>query len=274
MLTMLNMFRLALPGASLWYLVFDLIASPSLLIRIRGLRLLCFSFYTLDGHQQLDTKQLVAFDKLQGFSMMTDLLCQYETDERTVGLLLTLLFWRTRVVSSLLSAPGGHHKPGAYLPHMNMSDQMGLGLGSGTSAADEGPEMETLLANDDALLIDRDDEEDDEDGEGESDDDDDELVVGGVGVRSRGRSRSGGVDGDGGLDSDIDGLSLSYQEEVDLVYAAQGPRPGELGNDRTGSGTDKQKVKVNGIVSTGAVSAVEAVDMEHHVQNVDKPIKY
>lgn len=233
MLTMLHMFRLALPGSAMWYLVFDLISSPSILIRIRGLRLLCFSFYTLDGYQQLDLKQLTAFEKLQGFSMMSEFLGRYETDDRTMGLLLTLLFWRTRVVSSLLSAPGGQ-----YMPHgaQNFRTDMHLNEQIGVSITDNSSEMETLLANDDALLIDRDDEEDDE----ESEDDEDEMA-------DIHECEGGNLS-----------LNLSFQEEIDLVYASQeGRAPGEAVSSK-GSGI-------------GTAHSVETVELEPTGQKMEKP---
>lgn len=141
---MINMMRMAMPGALAFYMIFDLLACPSLQVRLGGLKLFWFSLYSVDGQQQLDQKQLSLLEKINGFNYLTDLLAQHETDELTVDALVKIMFWRTKPLVFQ------HGSAGLMTRLENLS---------------------SLVTDGQGVLLD----EDDEDDEDEDEDDDEEF---------------------------------------------------------------------------------------------------
>lgn len=92
---MVPIIRSSFPHNGIWNVVFNLLGSEFSDIRARGLVLLSLSLSSPDG--RLDSKQVSAFEKINGFLFISDQLSRFVPDAVIMDLLLKLLFWRKSV---------------------------------------------------------------------------------------------------------------------------------------------------------------------------------
>ena len=89
--TISNMLRLTLPK-DIWFHFLDLASSIHVSIRERAMRLICICMSLPNG--EIDTKQVLIFEKLFGFEVLGEHLAFYSADDNIVESLIAMMFWK------------------------------------------------------------------------------------------------------------------------------------------------------------------------------------